>query len=177
MRRGTEEKKTLVARYHAGETVAEICADAGVARSTFYTWIKPYTTTTTDSGHVVSKQEFIKMKQRIHKLEQKVEILQKVNCTVSAPLQEKLQELSKLYGQYSVHALCEALCVSRGTFYNHIFRRKEITAYDKRRAEMKERIQAVFDESQQRFGANKIAAVLSERGIPTSPKYVNMSGI
>ena len=91
---------------------------------------------------------------------------------VSASLQEKLQELAKLHGQYSVHALCEALCVSRGTFYNHIFRRKEVTAYDKRRAEMKEHIQAAFDESQQRFGANKIAAVLADRGVRTSPKYV-----
>lgn len=109
MRLSIEEKQALVARYQAGESVAEICADTGVARSTFYTWIKPYTTTTADSGHVVSQQEFIKMKQRIQKLEQKVEILQKVNCTVSALLQEKLQELAKLYGQYSVHALCEAL--------------------------------------------------------------------
>lgn len=112
------------------------------------------------------------MKQKIQKLEQKVKILQKENCTASAPLQEKLQELAKLYGQYSVHALCEALCVSRGTFYNHIFRRKEVTAYDKRRAEMKEHIKTVFDESQQRFGANKIAAILSAQGISTSPKYV-----
>ncbi len=172
MRLNAEEKQALVSRYHAGESVAGICADVGIARSTFYTWIKPYTTTTTDSGHVVSQQEFIKMKQRIQKLEQKIEILQKVNCTVSAPLQEKLQELAKLYGQYSVHALCEALCVSRGTFYNHIFRRKEVTAYDKRRAEMKEHIKEIFDKSQQRFGANKIAAVLSTQGIPVSPKYV-----
>ena len=167
-----EEKQALVSRYHAGESVAEICADTGVARSTFYTWIRPYTTTITDSGHVVSQQEFIKMKQRIRKLEQKVEILQKVSCTASAPLQEKLQELSKLYGQYSVHALCEALCVSRGTFYNHIFRRKEVTAYDKRKSEVRKHIKAVFDESHQRFGANKIAAVLSTQGISTSSKYV-----
>ena len=172
MRLSTEEKQSLVARYHDGESVMEICADAGVARSTFYTWIKPYTMTTTDSGHGVSQQEFIKMKQRIQKLEQKVEILQKAGCTASAPLQEKLQELTKLYGQYSIHALCEALCVSRGTFYNHIFRRKEVTAYNKRRAEMKEHIKVAFDESNQRFGANKIAAVLSAQGISTSPKYV-----
>lgn len=171
MRLSTEEKRALVARYHAGEAAAEICADTGIARSTFYTWIKPYTTTTTDSGHVVSQQEFIKLKQKNQKLEQKLEILQKVGCTVSSPLQEKLQELAKLYGQYSVHALCEALCVSRGTFYNHIFRRKEVTAYDKRRAEMKEHVRAAFDESHQRFGANKIAAVLSEQGIRISPKY------
>ena len=172
MRHGTEEKKILVARYHAGESVAEICADTGIARSTFYTWIKPYSVSAANAEHTVSQQEFHKMKQKIQKLEQKVEILQRVNCTVSAPLQEKLQELAKLYGQYSVHALCEALCVSRGTFYNHIFRRKEVTAYDKRRAEMKEHVKAAFDESQQRFGANKIATVLSTQGIPTSPKYV-----
>ena len=171
MRLSKEEKQSLVARYRAGESVAEICANAGIARSTFYTWIKPYTATKTDSGYVASQQEFIKMRQQIQKLEQKVEILQKVDCTVSSPLQEKLQELTKLYGQYSVHALCEALCVSRGTFYNHIFRRKEVTVYDKRRAEMREHIKSVFDESHQRFGANKIAAVLSEQGIRISPKY------
>ena len=37
---------------------------------------------------------------------------------------------------------------------------------------MKEHIQAAFDESQQRFGANKIAAVLADRGVRTSPEYV-----
>lgn len=92
----TEEKQSLVARYYAGESVAEICADSGVARSTFYTWLKPYTTTTTTAGNTVSQQELHKMKQKIQKLEQKVKILQKVNCTASAPLQEKLQELAKL---------------------------------------------------------------------------------
>ena len=54
MRISIEEKQSLVARYRAGESVAEICADSGVARSTFYTWIKPYTVTMTDSGHAVS---------------------------------------------------------------------------------------------------------------------------
>ena len=54
MRISTEAKQSLVARYRAGESVAEICADSGVARSTFYTWIKPYTVTMTDSGHAVS---------------------------------------------------------------------------------------------------------------------------
>lgn len=71
----------------------------------------------------------------------------------------------------SIH-LGEALCVSRGTFYNHIFRRKEVTVYDKRRAEMEECIKVTLDESHQRFGANKIAVALSEQGISASPKYV-----
>ena len=41
MRISTEAKQSLVARYRAGESVVEICADSGVPRSTFYTWIKP----------------------------------------------------------------------------------------------------------------------------------------
>lgn len=32
-----EEKQSLVDRYRTGEPVAEICADTGVPRSTFYT--------------------------------------------------------------------------------------------------------------------------------------------
>lgn len=38
---------------------------------------------------------------------------------------EKLQELAQLYGQYSVHVLCDALKVSRGTLYNHVLRNKK----------------------------------------------------
>lgn len=39
MRISAEEKYLLVTRYQDGESVAEICTDTGVARSTFYTWI------------------------------------------------------------------------------------------------------------------------------------------
>ena len=172
MRFSDKQKQELVSRYYSSNSVFDICLQSGVPRSTFYTWLKPYQTEVTPSGHIVSANEFIKMKQRLEKLEQKIEVLQKVGCTVSSPLQDKLQELSKSYGQYSVHTLCDALCVSRGTFYNHIFRRKEVTVYDKRREEMREHIQTVFEESRQRFGTNKIAAVLAERGIKTTPKYV-----
>lgn len=66
----TEAKQSLVARYHAGESVAAICADTGVPRSTFYTWTKPYMVTATNSGHAVSQQEFIKLKQKLRKLEE-----------------------------------------------------------------------------------------------------------
>lgn len=36
MRMNTEEKKKLIARYHTGESIAEICAETRVARATFY---------------------------------------------------------------------------------------------------------------------------------------------
>gem|GEM_PF-672723 len=80
--------------------------------------------------------------------------------------------LEKLHGQHSVRALCEALDVSRGTFYNHIFRRKDVAYRDKRREEMRAHIKAVFEDSRQRYGANKVCAVLTDRGIRVTPKYV-----
>ena len=40
------------------------------------------------------------------------------------------------------------------------------------KTKIKEMVQEVFDESRQRFGATKIAAVLKEWGIITSYKYV-----
>lgn len=61
------------------------------------------------------------------KLEEMIEVLKMVNCTVSAPLKEKLSALEPLYGQYSVYVLCEALEVARGTFYNHIFAASAMT--------------------------------------------------
>lgn len=94
MKFSDEQKQELVALYYNGESVSDICLQNSVPRSTFYTWLKPYQTQVTSSGHIVSANEFIKMKQRIEKLEQKIEVLQKVDCTVSSPLQDKLQELS-----------------------------------------------------------------------------------
>lgn len=54
MRATAEEKRALVARYQAGESVAEICSETGVARSTFYTWLKPYQTVQTKSGYTIT---------------------------------------------------------------------------------------------------------------------------
>lgn len=173
MKLSKEEKYQLVQRYLNGEQVTDICMEAGISKSAFYTWIKPYKVTYTDAGYAVNANEFIRMKQHVTKLEQKLEVLQKVNCTVSASLKERLHELTLLHGQYSVHVLCEALEVPRGTFYNHILRnKKDNNRYQFRRNQLSELIQQTYEENNQIYGAKKIRAVLSERGIAVSDKMV-----
>ena len=114
------------------------------------------------------------MKRRISKLEDMIQILKTVSCTVFSPLQEKLKAMEPLYGQFSVHALCDALEVSRGTFYNHIFRNKKgDTLAAKRRTELKTRIQSIYDDSEQIYGAGKITALLQNQGVKTSKKYIS----
>ena len=168
-----EEKYQIVERYYSGETVTEICAATRVAKSTLYIWFKPYRTNRTETGHIVSGTEFLRMKQRVEKLEEMVEILKKVTCSVSSPRKDKLDELAALHGQYSVRALCEALEVPRGTFYNHIFRAKgDNSSYQLRRDQLSEHIRKVFDESNQIYGASKITVILKEQGEQVSEKMV-----
>ena len=165
------ERQELIQRYHNGESATGICLQAGVPRSTFYSWLKAQRSTVQP---IVSNAEIVKLKNRINRHEQIIEVLKKVKCTATSPLQEKLAELEKLHGQYSVHVICEALDVARGTFYNHIFRNKrENKSYQFRRIQLSEQIKQVYDESNQIYGAKKIKAVLSEKGIITSDRMVS----
>ena len=168
------DKETLVNRYHQGESVSTICADAGIARSTFYGWIKLHTTTVTEAGNKVSAAELIKLKKANERLSNMVQVLQKVDCRFSAPPKEKLYALEKLYGQLSVHVLCDAFGVDRGTYYNHVLRnKKKINSYQARRDALSAKILEVYNESNQIFGANKIKVVLAGQGIFTSVKMVS----
>lgn len=169
-----EEKMAFVKRYQDGETVIQICNENQIPRSTFYGWIQDYQQTVTDTGTIVTPQEFLYLKRKVKKLEDTIQVLKKVSCTVSSPLQEKLKAMEVLYGQFSVHTLCEALDVPRGTFYNHIFRNKRgNTLAAKRREELKVQIQKIYDDSEQIYGAGKITAILQNQGIKTSAKYVS----
>ncbi len=72
-----------------------------------------------------------------------------------------------------MHMLCEALDVSRGSFYNHILRNKrENTWYVQRRTELRDKIQQEYDGNYQIFGATKTCAVMKEEGYHVSVEMV-----
>ena len=52
------------------------------------------------------------------------EVLQLIKPSAYANNRELMTEAAKLRGKYSTHAICDALQIDRGTFYNHIFRSK-----------------------------------------------------
>ena len=92
-----------------------------------------------------------------------------------APLRRRLDILEALHTQheeYNVHELCEALNVARGTFYNHIFRKADRTQYMEDQRVLMLQVQQIFDDSQQRFGAEKIRIILSENGIHVGKKRI-----
>ena len=106
-------------------------------------------------------------------LESIVEILKSAPCTPKAPLRQRLYAAEQLYGKYNVHVICDAFDIPRGTFYNHVLRnKKDNTWYAKRREELRLRIQEIYDESNQIFGAAKIAAVMKSEGFKVSNEMV-----
>ena len=107
------------------------------------------------------------------KLENIIKILQAVDCTVHSSTQVKLAEIEKLHEAFSVHALCEALKVPRGTYYNHILRNKRSNKTQlKRRELLKPWINQIFEESNQIYGAKKIRVVLIDQGYQVSPELI-----
>lgn len=170
-----EEKMNITNRMSQGASIRDLCAEYGISRSTLYRWLSNCSKPGSDSGkdHIPSIKDYNVLQRKVEKLENIVTILKTVNCTIHASLKEKLSELELLYGQYDVHTLCEALEVSRGTFYNHILRNKRSDAwFEKRREEFRILIREVFDEYRQVLGAEKIRMILMQRGHQVSTKFV-----
>ncbi len=157
--------------YFNGIPAASIAKEFHIPISTVYNWINK------KSSHYKKEKaqlkSIIELKQTIERQNKIIAILQKILCTVSAPLKTKLYNMEELYGEYDINILCEAMCIHRSTFYNHLFRnKKNLVWYTKRREELREKIQKVFDDSNQIFGANKITAVLRSQGFRCSERLV-----
>ena len=168
-----QEKTFIIREYKQGKSIQKSCAEYGVSQRTIYRWAKVYCTAIQDEERAFTIKDYDMLLRKVTKLEDIVTILKTVNCTIHAPLKERLIELEVLYGQYDVHTLCEALNVSRGTFYNHILRNKRDNAwFEKRREEYCVLIRKVFDEYRQVLGAEKIRTILVQRGHQVSTEYV-----
>ena len=167
-----EAKATVLRQLANGTPVKELCRTYDIPRSTLYRWSRDLESSNMTS-EVPSPKNYEALQQQVKKLENIISVLKSAKCTVHAPLKEKLLELELLYGQYDVRTLCEAMEVSRGTFYNHIIRNKRgNTWFEKRREEYRVLIRDVFDEYRQVLGAEKIRTVLVQRGHQVSTEYV-----
>lgn len=169
-----QEKAAIVLQYRKGIPIQELSRKHGVSTRTSYRWDKLCCESDPKQEHTFTYREYEALLRKVTKLENIITIMKTVQCTVHAPLQERLCELEQLYGQYDIYTLCEALNVSRGTFYNHILRNKRSnTWFVKRKEEYRILIQEVFDEYRQVLGAEKIRAILVQRGHQVSTEYVS----
>ena len=171
----SEQKQTIIERYiSGGETYSQISADTGIAKSTFYSWLKEYNIEKeTAKKKPVNYRNFMLLENKVNRLENMVDILKIVGGIEDIPLRKKLYLAEQFYNEHSVHLICEILDIPRGTFYNHILRnKKDNTWYAKRKEELRLRIQEIYDENRQIFGADKIATIMKNEGISVSKEMV-----
>ena len=171
----TEFKVQVIRRYEKGESIKSLSEELHISQSTLYQWRKEYCSIETPDRTYTPK-EFDTISRRLQKLEHHLEIIRLSGYLSSVPLQKKLATLENLYDQhdnpYSVHELCDALGVARGTFYNHIFRRADRSKYEDEQVQLMLKVKQVFDDSGQRYGAEKIRVVLASGGIHVSAKRI-----
>lgn len=169
-----EERQNAIDRFISGESAADILADTGIPKSTFYNWVHIYQEEKKAlNKRTVNIRNFHLLENKVVRLENIIEILKSANCTPKSPLKQKLYAAEQFYGEYSVHVICDAFDIPRGTFYNHVLRnKKDNTWYTKRKEELRHQIQEIYDESNQIFGAAKIAAVMRNQGVKVSNEMV-----
>ena len=119
-----EEKQNVIAAYKNGKSVSLLVTETGIPRSTIYAWLANERAESSEKETSFTLREYRNLENKVNRLEGIIDILQKAPCTATAPLENRLHALDDLHNQYSVHMLCDALCVSRGTFYNYLLRSK-----------------------------------------------------
>lgn len=169
-------KTNIVRRYESGEKIKDLSQELHISQSTIYRWRKEYRTIKARKRSY-TPAEFDALSRRLQKAEHELEVIRLSNYIAGVPLQKKLSTLTELYRKpnnpYSVHELCDALDVARGTFYNHIFRKVDHSKYEDEQMELMLKVQQIFDDSKQRYGAEKIRVILAEGGIRTSAKRIS----
>ena len=170
-----EEKQAILDRYISkSESPTSIIKSVGISKSTFYKWLSDYKREQAEAKRKgLTLRSFNLLEAKVKRLEGIIEIIKKANVLPHAPLQQKLYVAEKLSGEYSVHMICDALDIARGTYYNHVLRNnRDNTWYAKRREELRIKIQEIFDENRQILGARKIAAILRNKGVKVSDEMV-----
>ena len=171
----TKFKAEVIKRYQSGESILALSQELRIAQSTIYHWRKEFCSIKA-ANRIYTPKEFDALSRRLEKLEHEMEIIKRSGYIADVPLQKKLSVLENIYRQadntYSVHELCEALDIARGTFYNYIFRRADHSKREEAQIELMRLVQQVFDDSSQRFGAEKIRVTLAGSGVRVSTKRI-----
>ncbi len=171
----TELKVKTIRRYEKGESIKALSQELHIAQTTLYQWRKQYCSIETPNRTYTPK-EFDAVCRRLQKLDHEMEIIHLSGYLSNIPLQKKLATLEELYNRpensYSVYELCDAFGVARGTFYNHIFRRADRSKHEEEQAQLALKVKQIFDDSEQRYGAEKIRAVLAQNGIRVGTKRI-----
>ena len=132
--------------------------------------------------HVINLKDYNDLNRKYERCLTTIKILQSSPCLATDSVDEKYFAIEDLLLEgYNVNVICEALCMSKGTYYNRKLRGKHGNTKDKlRRDELTPVVEKIYHESNQIYGPGKVAAVLNDRGysvgVATVSKIMHENG-
>ena len=167
------DKELVLKKIKNNTLINEIIVNCGIPKSTLYYWIKKEKlVVSNDKKKSVTYLSYDKLKKERDRLRLELQIYKDLHCFTDSSTREKEIAISKFANIYPIKTMCRVLEIPKGTVYNYLFRRVEITQNQIRDEELKQVIFRVFKESGERFGAKKILAKLKGMEINTTLKKV-----
>ena len=115
------QKADIVAQYWRGKPVTRICEEYAVSKTTVYGWIRPCAVkeeAVSAGKDLFIQREMTNLQNKMKRLNTIIEILGAMECQRNSPLEERLDEFSRLSSRYGTNVLLEALHISKGTYFN-----------------------------------------------------------
>ncbi len=163
-----KQRKEIVYQYQDDCNASELCKKHKISRSTLYLWIKQYSLI-----HVAqSPRDIYLLNKEVERLRTENSILRKSECSAVSPLFEKLEAISRLRDEFSIHSLCRVLEVRRSTYYHHALRSPEKSLFQQQDEALKPIISEIFEKSRHIFGVRKIRAKLMDLGHTISERRI-----
>lgn len=166
-------KIEVVKHYKMHHSISATLEKYEIARSTLFKWKKKY-----EENYFfrVSKEPANtshKAQAHLDKLNKIVAASKELKCGVTSSITEKVAEIKRLEGKYSIHVLCEALQIPRGTYYNRKKKGDIPNRYELADRELSVMIREIFYHSRERFGRNPIKYKLQEQGFQVSKTRIS----
>lgn len=175
MTKHLKPKQKLIIANIANKTPEEICKKYNITLRTYQRIKEQFGT----PDSVVKRlnalsADYYRLKEHSKKQAEIIEVLQASDVTYSSPMKDKLIASEKLFPRFHPGAIISALGLTKGGFYNHIYRnKKDRTWFNVKRERVKPKIEKIYHDSGDIYGAAKISALLKKQGGVTSTPYVS----
>ncbi len=168
-----EFKEAAVKFYERNHTIDETIAEFNISESSLFEWRKKYMQAYDLIINGTPKYKNYRQKQlHLKKLDILLDLIKRIDCSQAATINEKYAIVKKYEGQYSIRVLCEAVALSRGTYYNRKRKENTVNSYEENDKIIKPLIKQIFYDSKERFGRKPIRYKLRELGYNVSEKRI-----
>lgn len=167
-------KWSLYEKYHNGFTLTELCEISGISDKSLHEWFKRFNYEYAQAS-VISlstvRQSNARLKKAIRQRQLELALLQETGIE-AIPEIVRILYAQRVLSRYGPNQVCRTFEIRKSNLYYHVFRKPELTAYEKHDQELRPAIQKICASSSKRIGAERIRQQLIKQGFTVGKKKV-----